>query len=119
MRDSELISLQSQINPHFLFNTLNLIASMFRENPEKARHITVQLAQFMRFNLRLVSKSLVAFHKEIEHVQIYATIIQERFAGRMEINFEMSPNLQNLKIPPSTTHPLVETIYLYGLNSVF
>src|SRR5699024_11607974 len=94
--------------PHFLFNTLHLIASMLRENPEKARHITVQLAQFMRFNLRLVSKSLVDIHKEIEHVQTYATIIQERFAGGMEYNFEMSPNLQNLKIPPSTIQPLLD-----------
>src|SRR5690625_2728265 len=119
MRDAELRNLQAQINPYFLINTLHLIASMFRENPEKARHITVQLAQFMRFNLRLVSKSLVDIHKEIEHVQPYATIIQERFAGRMEINFEMSPNLQNLKIPPSTIQPLVENSVQHGLKDVF
>src|SRR5699024_12301099 len=53
------------------------------------------------------------------HVQTYATIIQERFAGRMEINFEMSPNLQNLKIPPSTIQPLVENSVQHGLKDVF
>src|SRR5699024_11815216 len=104
--------------PLFLFNTVHLISSMFRENPEKAIHITVQIAQIMRFNLRLVSKSLVDIHKEIEHVQTYATIIQERFAGRMEINFEMSPNLQNLKIPTSTIQPLFENNVQHCQKSV-
>src|SRR5690606_26793465 len=75
IRDAELRNLQAQINPHFLFNTLQLIAGLFRENPEKARLITLKLASFMRFNLRLVSKSLVELEKECEHVENYASII--------------------------------------------
>ena len=67
IRDAELRNLQAQINPHFLFNTLQLIAGLFRENPAKARLITLQLASYMRFNIRLVSKSLVELEKECEH----------------------------------------------------
>src|SRR5699024_9166736 len=57
--DAELRALQTQINPHFLFNSLNLIATLFRIDPAKAREITIQLADYMRFNLKLVSKSLI------------------------------------------------------------
>ncbi len=86
-RDAELSNLQAQINPHFLFNTLHMIAALFRKDPEKARHITVQLAQFMRFNLKLVSTQLVPLEKETEHVKAYIEIIQTRFTSRLQIYF--------------------------------
>src|SRR5690606_14216973 len=108
IRDAELRNLQAQINPHFLFNTLQLIAGLFRENPANARHITLQLASFMRFNIRLVSKSLVELEKECEHVEAYTDIIQERFKGRLKIIFQKPVDLTNIYIPPSTIQPLVE-----------
>ena len=87
IRDAELRNLQAQINPHFLFNTLQLIAGLFRENPANARLLTLQLASYMRFNLRLVSKSLVELEKECEHAEAYTSIIQERFKERLHIQF--------------------------------
>ncbi|GAB3798094.1 LytS/YhcK type 5TM receptor domain-containing protein [Virgibacillus kimchii] len=117
IRDAELRNLQAQINPHFLFNTLQLIATLFRESPEKARHITLQLANYMRFNLRLVSKSLIELEKECEHVEAYASIIQARFAGRLDISFEKPENVSGIYIPPSTIQPLVENSIQHGLNN--
>lgn len=118
IRDAELRNLQAQINPHFLFNTLHLIASLFREDGERARHITIQLAHYMRFNIRLVSKSLVPLEKELEHLRAYADIIQERFAGRMEITLQEDPAWFDVKIPPSTLQPLVENSVQHGLEKV-
>lgn len=118
IRDAELRNLQAQINPHFLFNTLHLIASLFREDPERARHITVQLAHYMRFNIRLVSKSLVELEKEWDHFQAYAEIIQARFAGRMQIDFYRPTELPEVYIPPSTIQPLVENCVQHGLEHV-
>ncbi|WP_405099677.1 LytS/YhcK type 5TM receptor domain-containing protein [Oceanobacillus sp. FSL H7-0719] len=118
IRDTELRNLQAQINPHFLFNTLQLIATLFREDAETARHITLKLASFMRFNLRLVSKSLVELEKECEHVEAYASIIQARFAERLEINFKKPEDLSNIYIPPSTIQPLVENCVQHGLHHV-
>ena len=118
MRDTELRNLQAQINPHFLFNTLQLIATLFREDAENARLITLKLASFMRFNLRLVSKSLVDLEKECEHVEAYASIIQARFAGRLQINFNKPEDLSNIYIPPSTIQPLVENCIQHGLHHV-
>ncbi|WP_174615107.1 LytS/YhcK type 5TM receptor domain-containing protein [Virgibacillus ihumii] len=118
MRDTELRNLQAQINPHFLFNTLHLIAALFRKDPEKARHITVQLAQFMRFNIGLVSESLVTMEKECEHVNAYIAIIQTRFSSQMEISFSAAEDISHVQIPPSTIQPLVENSVQHGLRNI-
>lgn len=118
IRDTELRNLQAQINPHFLFNTLQLIAGLFREDPAKARQLTLQLANYMRFNLRLVSKSLVELEKECEHVEAYAAIIQERFKERLEISLVRPDDLSNIYIPPSTIQPLVENSVQHGLKNI-
>ncbi|WP_246001160.1 LytS/YhcK type 5TM receptor domain-containing protein [Oceanobacillus piezotolerans] len=117
-RDAELSNLQAQINPHFLFNTLHMIASLIRKDHEKARHITIQLAHFMRFNLKLVSTHLVPLEKEFEHVKAYITIIQTRFTGRLQINFSEPEGVSHLLIPPSTIQPLVENSVGHGLERV-
>ncbi|MEN2767933.1 LytS/YhcK type 5TM receptor domain-containing protein [Ornithinibacillus xuwenensis] len=118
IRDAELRNLQAQINPHFLFNTLQLIASLFREDPKNARHLTLQLASYMRFNLRLVSKSLVELEKEYEHVEAYTSIIQERFRGRLQIVMNKPEKLPRILLPPSTIQPLVENAIQHGLKDV-
>ncbi|WP_289890616.1 LytS/YhcK type 5TM receptor domain-containing protein [Virgibacillus pantothenticus] len=118
IRDAELRNLQAQINPHFLFNTLHLISSLIREDPERAKYITVQLANYMRFNLRLVSKSLVKLEKECEHVKAYIDIVQARFACQMEIVFLRPTILPEVFIPPSTIQPLVENAVRHGLKNV-
>ncbi|MGJ9459669.1 LytS/YhcK type 5TM receptor domain-containing protein [Oceanobacillus sp. CF4.6] len=117
-RDVELRNLQAQINPHFLFNTLHMIAALFRKDPEKARHITVQLAHFMRFNIKLVSMQLVPLEKECEHVQAYIDIIQTRFTSRLQIDFSYTEELGLLLIPPSSIQPLVENSVQHGLENV-
>ena len=117
-RDAELSSLQAQINPHFLFNTLHMIAALFRKDPEKARHITVQLAHFMRFNLKLVSTHLVPLTKEAEHVKAYIAIIQTRFTSRLQIKFTQPEGISHLLIPPSSIQPLVENSVGHGLEHV-
>lgn len=118
IRDAELRNLQAQINPHFLFNTLHLIATLFRVDPKRARHITIQLANFMRFNLGIASESLILLERECEHVKAYIEIIQARFSNRLQINFEQERTVSNVLIPPSTIQPLVENSIQHGLKSV-
>lgn len=116
--DAELRNMEAQINPHFLFNTLHLIATLFRTNPVKARHITLQLGNFMRFNLQLASSSLVHLEKEFEHLQSYIEIIQTRFIGRLTICFSPFKPKAEVLIPPSTIQPLVENSVQHGLKDV-
>lgn len=116
--DAELRALQAQINPHFLFNTLNLIATLFRVDPQRARHITIQLANYMRFNLNLVSKSLIILEREYEHLTSYIEIIEARFSKRLKINLDIDSGLSHVLIPPSTIQPLVENAIEHGLNNI-
>jgi len=118
IRDAELRNLQAQINPHFLFNTLHLIATLFRVDPKRARHITIQLANFMRFNLGLASESLILLERECEHVRAYIEIIQARFSNRLHIHFEQERTFSEVYIPPSTIQPLVENSIQHGLKRV-
>lgn len=118
IRDAELRNLQAQINPHFLFNTLHLIATLFRVDPKRARHITIQLANFMRFNLGLAQESLISLEREWEHVKAYTEIIQARFSNRLQINFDKDHSLSDVLIPPSTIQPLVENSIQHGLKNV-
>ncbi|SFA94969.1 two-component system, LytT family, sensor histidine kinase LytS [Lentibacillus halodurans] len=118
IRDTELRNLQAQINPHFLFNTLHLIAALYRKDPEKARHITVHLAHYMRFNIGLVSTSLIQLEKECQHVKAYIEIIQTRFSSRLTIHFSEPDEIADTFIPPSTIQPLVENSVRHGLKNV-
>ncbi|TFJ91891.1 LytS/YhcK type 5TM receptor domain-containing protein [Lentibacillus salicampi] len=118
MRDAELRNLQAQINPHFLFNTLHMIAALFRKDSEQARHITVNLAHYMRFNIGLVSASLVQLEKEYKHVKAYIEIIQTRFASQLTIYLTEPGDILPVPIPPSTIQPLVENSIKHGLKDV-
>ena len=116
--DAELRNLQAQINPHFLFNTLHLIATLFRIDPKQARHITIQLANFMRFNLGITAESLISLEREYEHVQAYIEIIQMRFAKQFDIEMKRDRTVNHVLIPPSTIQPLVENSIQHGLKDI-
>ncbi|QQK76862.1 histidine kinase [Salicibibacter cibarius] len=115
IRDAELRNLQAQINPHFLFNTLHLIQMLIRTDPMKARHITVQLGHYMRFNLHLASNSLISLEKELAHVKAYLEIIRTRFS-RLSFNIASVEGVGETPIPPATIQPLVENSIHHGLK---
>src|SRR5690625_2580324 len=111
IRDAELRNLQAQINPHFLFNTLHLIATLFRVDPKRARHITIQLANFMRFNLGIASESLILLECECEHVKAYIEIIQARFLNRLQINFEQVYTISDVLMSLSTIQTFFKNLF--------
>ncbi len=116
MRDAELRLLQAQINPHFLFNTLNAIVTLIRIDPDLARHMTVQLGYFMRLNLKLTSAKLVPVAQEISQLQAFLEIIKIRFADQFTVECEVDPGLEHVMIPPVTLQPLVENSMQHGLR---
>lgn len=116
IRDAELRNLQAQINPHFLFNTLHLITTLIRVNPDLARRITVQLGNYMRFNLRIASASLVSLEEEYDHLNAYLEIVRVRFSDRLTIINCMVGEAGHILLPPSTIQPLVENSIQHGLR---
>lgn len=116
MKDAELRLLQAQINPHFLFNTLNSIVTLIRLHPDQARHVTVQLGTFMRLNLKITEAKLIPLQQELEHLQAFLEIIQIRFDDQLTITLHISPEVGSELIPPSTLQPLIENCIHHGLR---
>jgi two-component system sensor histidine kinase LytS len=116
MKDAELRVLQAQINPHFLFNTLNSILTLIRIDPNLARHVTIQLGMFMRLNLKVTSSQLIPIQQEMNHLNAYLEIIKIRFADQFSVHCEICPGLEEVLIPPATFQPLVENSIHHGLR---
>ncbi|WP_409343520.1 LytS/YhcK type 5TM receptor domain-containing protein [Paenibacillus sp. MBLB4367] len=116
MKDAELKALQAQINPHFLFNTLNAIVTLIRVKPEEARRVTVQLGNYMRMNLTMTQSPLVPLYKELEHLQTYLGIVNIRFEDQLYVDCQCEPGLEGAVIPPSTLQPLVENCIHHGFK---
>ncbi|RKL61913.1 sensor histidine kinase [Thermoanaerobacteraceae bacterium SP2] len=110
---AELKALQSQINPHFLFNALNTIISILRKDPGRARELLIDLSDFFRKNLSM-SLDLVPLEQEIEHVKAYLAIEQARFGERLKAIFEIQAGIDIL-VPPLILQPLVENAIKHGL----
>src|SRR5699024_3174631 len=88
-KDAEINVLQAQINPHFLFNTLNTVISLIRINPEKARTALRSLSKFIRQNLYSTTVSLQTLEDEVEHVKSYLSIEQIRFEDRIAVSYQI------------------------------
>ncbi|MEB3101591.1 LytS/YhcK type 5TM receptor domain-containing protein [Ferviditalea candida] len=116
MKDTELRVLQAQINPHFLFNTLNSIVTLIRTDPQLARHVTVHLGNFMRQNLKITSSRLIPIAQEMNHLNSYLEIIRIRFADQISIVCEVDEELADVLIPTATLQPLVENCINHGLK---
>ncbi|MBS4021750.1 MAG: sensor histidine kinase [Dethiobacter sp.] len=113
---AEIKALQAQINPHFLFNCLNTIVSMYREKPETARCLLINLGNFFRQNLQSSNQELVTLEKEIGHIQSYLVIEKARFQEDLQVNFEVDPDVLDILLPPLTLQPLVENAIKHGLR---
>lgn len=109
---AELKALQTQINPHFLFNALNAIASSIRINPNKARELIINLSSYLRFNLELNS-DFIDIKKELQQVRDYIEIEKARFGDKLNIIYDIDD--VNIEIPSLIIQPLVENAIVHGV----
>ncbi|PKQ78441.1 sensor histidine kinase [Aeromonas sobria] len=114
---SELKLIQAQINPHFLFNTLNTISAITRRDPDKARDLLLHLSLFFRKNLKRQS-GLATLQEEQEHCQSYLEIELARFGDRLTVINEIPPHLANLRLPSFTLQPLIENAIKHGISTL-
>jgi len=111
---AELKLLQAQINPHFLFNALNTIASFIRTKPNKARELINHLGDYLRQNMKVYEED-IDFKQEISHIESYLAIVHARFGDRIKINFNIDDGIK-LKVPPLILQPIVENAVKHGLK---
>lgn len=110
---AELKALQAQINPHFLFNTLNAISILVRKDPQEARRVIFKLSHYLRYNLEL-KVGLIDLKQEIEQTKTYLEIEQVRFKDKLEIIYDIDEDI-NVKIPSLIIQPIVENAIVHGI----
>ena len=115
IRKSQLSALKSQINPHFLFNTLNSIASLTLTNPEKAHGMVIALSDFMRYSLRKQQDDLVTLNVELKNIGLYLQIEKIRFGNNLVYRFDVEDECNNHLIPNLILQPLFENAIKYGV----
>jgi len=115
VKETELKMLRSQINPHFLFNSLNSISSLTITNPEKAREMVIKLSDFMRYALSRKDEQLVSLRGELENLRLYLDIEKVRFGERLVTEEHIDPSCLEVKIPGMLLQPLYENAVKHGV----
>ncbi len=113
-KEAELKALQTQINPHFLFNALHTTSFFVRKDPNKAREIIIDLSTYLRYNLENACK-LVPLEMELEQVKAYFNIEKARFGDKISLNIDVDENVKDINIPSLIIQPLVENSIKHGL----
>ena len=115
VKEAELHALKSQINPHFLFNSLNSISSLTMTDPAKAQEMVINLSQLMRYSLKHDQKEKVTFKQELENNKLYLSIEKVRFGSKLNPVFEIEKDCLNAEIPNMILQPLYENAIKYGV----
>lgn len=116
---TELALLKSQVNPHFLFNTLNNLYGLITQNQnQQASDVTLKLADLMRYLLESSKTDLVNLNKEIQFIDDYLSLEKIRLSQKTDINFKVSGMNKELFVAPLLFIPLVENAFKHGLNKI-
>lgn len=114
-REAELSNLRQQLQPHFLFNSLNSISALAGTNPEEARKMIQQLSDFLRGTIRKDDKALVTLDDELRHLQLYLDIEKVRFGHRLTTSITKTDECPVMRLPSLLLQPIVENAIKFGL----
>jgi LytS/YehU family sensor histidine kinase len=114
-KEAELFKLRQQLQPHFLFNSLNSISALTGTNPEKARHMIQQLSDFLRGTLRKDEQQWNSLQEELKYLQLYLDIEKVRFGHRLQTEIIYTDEILSFKLPALLLQPVVENAIKFGL----
>lgn len=115
VKDAELNWLKLQVNPHFLFNSLNSVSSLTLTAPEKAQEMIIRLSELLRYSLRQLPSSMVPLENELQNCAGYLEIEKVRFGSRLSYRFEVSPECVSFNVPGMIIQPLFENAIKHGV----
>lgn len=116
-KEAELAALRSQINPHFLFNSLNTIRALARKQPDLARTAITRLSQILRVGLEIGKRPVITLEDEMQVVRNYVALEQIRFDERLDVFEQVAPGLERASVPPMLVQTLVENAVKHGLEA--
>ncbi len=114
-REAELSSLRMQLQPHFLFNSLNSISALMGSQPEQATSMIQQLSDFLRGTVKKDERQVVSLEEELKHLQLYLEIEKVRFGHRLTTTIKHDDESLGLKLPSLLLQPIVENAIKFGL----
>lgn len=115
VKESELKSLKSQINPHFLFNSLNSISSLTMISPERAQDMVINLSDFLRYSLSHKQDGFTSLEKEMQNIDRYLKIEKIRFGKRLHVEKEINEACKRCRLPGLILQPIIENAIKYGI----
>jgi predicted secreted protein len=118
IEDAELKALKAQVNPHFLFNSLNSISALTSVDPAKAREMCILLAEFLRMTLGLGEKASVPLSEELSLLHRYLAIEKVRFGARLQMEEDIPEETKSVQLPPLLLQPLVENAVAHGIANL-
>jgi two-component system, LytTR family, sensor kinase len=111
---AEVLALRAQISPHFIYNALNTIASFVRTDPERARELVLEFADFTRYSFRSAGEFTV-LSEELHNIDRYLTLERARFGDSLQVKLQVAPEVLNVVLPFLALQPLVENAVRHGL----
>ena len=114
-KEAELFKLRQQLQPHFLFNSLNSINALIGSRPEEARKMVQQLSDFLRGTIKKEETQWVTLQEEMQYLQLYLDIEKVRFGNRLVTVIEVEENIKQLKLPALLLQPIMENAIKFGL----
>ncbi len=116
VKELELKTIKSHINPHFIFNSLNSIRALVDENPKRARTAITELSNILRSSLQVEKMETVPLHKELDIVKDYLALEQMRFEERLRVEMEIDEDTLEQRVPPMMLQTLVENAIKHGIS---
>ena len=116
LANAQLAALRMQLNPHFLFNTMNSISSLMRSDVESADNMLEQLSCLLRMSLERGESQLITLREEIEFIEMYLAMQERRYSGRVKQSIRVEPELHDALVPTMLLQPVVENAYVHGLS---
>jgi hypothetical protein len=116
LAESQLAQLRAQLQPHFLFNALNTISSLMQVDVARADRLLTQLADLLRASLHTGAQHMTSLRHELEVLKLYAAIMQERFAGRVTLDWDVADDALDASAPSMLLQPLLENAFRHGVE---
>jgi two-component sensor histidine kinase len=116
VKELELKTIKSHINPHFIFNSLNSIRALVDENPKRARRAITELSNILRSSMQVEKMETVTLEKELDIVKDYLALEQMRFEERLKIEFDIDEDTLQQPVPPMMLQTLVENAIKHGIS---
>ena len=118
VKELELKTIKSHINPHFIFNALNSIRALVDENPTRARTAITELSNILRSSMQMEKAETITLEKELDIVKDYLALEQIRFEDRLQVEYEIDEDTMDQQVPPMMLQTLVENAIKHGISKV-